>query len=777
MIYELRTDQPENEALVVRIWLWSEGLPKRRDESGARVEPAVRLAPWESVDILIPPEFPFRAPLPRVVHYGFAGLPHVQWGRVLCLYASPNDWEPADGMAGFIERLVDFYGQIAEGTQDGDLHAWNRPVVYPDAAAGCLVVKKDLPSAARATGNPFYQWAIGIPVGPDRIDIIDWLPSRVGFSSGDGVDAWLVEQLKQIKKVHPTAQLITTVVIPRPISFEYPGFVSDLLNVLQGFDLFILTLLQALEGTAQVNGPTNDELGRPKPQESILLIRAPGDRRYSSTDIPAYFAAWRLTVTETEAMRNVVVGDDEAKKLAFTTLYETKTRWEKVYDARPEAGTRRDRDRPVTWLAGRRVLVLGCGALGAPIAEHCVRAGVAELRLVDNGDVSPGLLVRQPYEDADIGKAKAPVLAARLGRLQPEARVTASADDILLSDLFEDGMAQRFDLVIDATANRAVAEQIERAHWRSASGWPSLITVAIGQTATQGLAAISPAGSVGAGVDLLRRLALTARESSGPLTDVFHEFFLPRKERPLFQPDPGCSSFTFVGSTTEVTTLAAQLLDSAVAVLHSAESPQRSVGIVRLGRDAGPSDAGPSDTGPSPARTRLTYPADSVLEDQAGTEQAGADPELDRYQVRITPEAMEQMRRQVSALAAAGGAGTENETGGMLLGQFDAAARIVWVSEVTALPEGSASTAMTLMVNAAPERTALLRLSSQTGGLVNFIGFWHTHPDGRPKPSPTDRNEVARLMRDEGQLRLLMLVLGLPSEVWPPRIHAEVFGA
>ena len=72
---------------------------------------------------------------------------------------------------------------------------------------------------------------------------------------------------------------------------------------------------------------------------------------------------------------------------------------------------------PLHWLAGKRVLVLGCGALGASAAEACARAGVAALHLVDNGLVTPGILVRQPYGDADVGQPKARSLAARLATI------------------------------------------------------------------------------------------------------------------------------------------------------------------------------------------------------------------------------------------------------------------------------------------------------------------------------------------------------------------------
>ena len=101
-------------------------------------------------------------------------------------------------------------------------------------------------------------------------------------------------------------------------------------------------------------------------------------------------------------------------ELARDWLGLERTAWATVYEQRPELVTRRDQASPAAWLQGRRVLILGAGALGAPIAADCVRAGARQVTVVDNSTVHPGILVRQPYEDGDIGKPKADVLAKRL---------------------------------------------------------------------------------------------------------------------------------------------------------------------------------------------------------------------------------------------------------------------------------------------------------------------------------------------------------------------------
>src|SRR6202035_371918 len=118
--------------------------------------------------------------------------------------------------------------------------------------------------------------------------------------------------------------------------------------------------------------------------------------------------------------------------------------------------------KPAQWLLGKSVLVLGCGALGARIAEHCARAGVRKLVVADNHAVGTGLLVRQPYEDADIGRLKAPRLASRLALIRPSPglEVKAEIGDVRETVLGSDAVPPKVDLIVDATANRGVSARI-----------------------------------------------------------------------------------------------------------------------------------------------------------------------------------------------------------------------------------------------------------------------------------------------------------------------------
>ena len=101
-------------------------------------------------------------------------------------------------------------------------------------------------------------------------------------------------------------------------------------------------------------------------------------------------------------------------------------------------------------LAGARVAVVGCGGLGAPLAELLAGMGVGTIGLIDGDVVERSNLHRQPlYAVDDVGSPKAVVAARALLRRVPEARVTAVAERLDASNA--DRLLNGYDLVCDGT--------------------------------------------------------------------------------------------------------------------------------------------------------------------------------------------------------------------------------------------------------------------------------------------------------------------------------------
>ncbi|EDM46198.1 HesA/MoeB/ThiF family protein [Marinobacter algicola] len=105
-----------------------------------------------------------------------------------------------------------------------------------------------------------------------------------------------------------------------------------------------------------------------------------------------------------------------------------------------------------TKLKSARVLVVGAGGLGCPVALYLGAAGVGHLTLVDNDLIEIANLQRQiAFEQADLGESKAEHLADRVRRINPDVSVTT------LNECLEGDELQRqvnsATLVVDCTDN------------------------------------------------------------------------------------------------------------------------------------------------------------------------------------------------------------------------------------------------------------------------------------------------------------------------------------
>ena len=99
-----------------------------------------------------------------------------------------------------------------------------------------------------------------------------------------------------------------------------------------------------------------------------------------------------------------------------------------------------------------RVLVVGSGGLGCPVALYLGAAGVGQLVLADDDAVELANLQRQiAFDQASVGRSKAEALAERVRAINPEISVTARVER-LEGELLAEVVAG-VDLVLDCTDN------------------------------------------------------------------------------------------------------------------------------------------------------------------------------------------------------------------------------------------------------------------------------------------------------------------------------------
>ena len=117
-------------------------------------------------------------------------------------------------------------------------------------------------------------------------------------------------------------------------------------------------------------------------------------------------------------------------------------------------------------LLAARVLIVGAGGLGSPVALYLAAAGVGHLTLIDDDVVDLTNLQRQiVHDEASIGRPKVESAAERLARLDP--RIAVEARRVRVDESNVDGLIAGHDLVVDGSDNFATRFAVHDACYRA----------------------------------------------------------------------------------------------------------------------------------------------------------------------------------------------------------------------------------------------------------------------------------------------------------------------
>ena len=666
--------------------------------------------------IYVPPTFPYTYPCVKTPHRRFAGYPHVQWIRDLCLYQSEADWIPEHGMYGFIARLDSWVRDAARDNLDPDDAPLHPPVAYPTVAR-LVVPRADTPLVGTSAWIGFAE----LCRRSNRTEIVGWK----SFSET------------------PPELFAPAILLHEPFPFEYPKKVSSLLNELKshGIDYapFVL-LLALLANRTPARMPLKVVLGTP-----MRRVEA-GGRALQ------HLAVWEISNDDADQLREMQVaieGDDaDVRDVAISKVVEWSLEagvgWCYVREMRPEVTIRRDQTSPMAWFRGKRIAIWGCGGIGTHVAEAVVRAGARRVELVDNKTVAPGLLVRQGFEDSDIGQMKATALASRLERIEPTLETEAFGVD-LINRLSEADPLPEVDLVIDCTASSAVRMRLEQTLCGEFTRVP-IASMSVSHDASSAMATLSTTGHSGGPLDLIRYLKLEAcrRSSLSKLRDVFWPAS-PRSER--FQPEPGCSEPTFVGSYADLAGLSNRMLNAVAAELTKPHGKHTGFGWIF--EEQGPMHA-------------FSWPADHTLQD------AGRG-----YQVRVSPNAVREM--QAWARRSARIVGPTIETGGLVFGELNEPAGVLWVTEVDGPPPDSSAAEDHFTCGIEGTEASAKAKAQRFLGSVVCVGSWHTHPTSWARPSPVDVGAVSQLLAAPTSKRVTVVLLILSGSPDNPVLGAHAY--
>lgn len=684
-----------------------------------KLEEGLPIRDRERFFIYIPEDFPFSRPKIESRHRRFSGYPHVQWGSYLCLYLAPDsEWDASDGMFGFLDRVELWLQKAALGELDPADAPLHPPVAY-QSGDRLVVPRQNTPEVG---DGPWYGFARLDVVSDERADIVGWDSS--------------------IKETDPP--VASAILLDQPIDFfEFPNTVKGLLFILKKHGVPLRATLVSLQGALI----ENDE-----DAPLLLVIGTPMRGIVGEEEKEQHLVVWEVDPAVIPDLRRSLaryLDDDEledigeeAERAFWEWAEDADTTWCRVREARSEVTLRRDQKTPVSWFSERNVTLWGCGALGGYIAHYLARAGVSGLDLWDKGDVAPGLLVRQPFDDTDIGRNKACALKDQLTEIRPDLDVEAHPKDVLSNGMEDTGSLWGSDVIIDATAVGGVAKKFERILGSSELKIP-VASVVIGPGADKGFMTLSKSGFSGGPGEVSREVKLESKYTDDTaLTHYINEFWPDRDagQEGRLQPEPGCSDVTFVGSAADVGSLSAMALNRIGAELLNSGDPEGTAHFFSLPQGVSNDE-----------EKRRTYKYDPR---HCYTDR------IDDYSVRLSEEAWTQLTRIIK------GHNERNdptvETGGVLYGERDDASRVIWVDEVAGPPVDSEASREGFICGTVGVEERDKELRSQTDETVTFVGMWHTHPDDPPEPSVTDYGSMRRVLggRISHSRKFLMLIIG-----------------
>jgi proteasome lid subunit RPN8/RPN11 len=670
----------------------------------------------ERMRVSIYRDFPFEKPELYFSHARFVGKPHVQWGTYVCLYqSSETEYQPADGMFGFFERIDQWMAAAGSGQLDPDDAPLHPPVAYATSTTK-FVIKADTPPEQE--DETYWIGCANLKkVRDDRYDVVGW----TALNDWDDADPG-----------HPVAAAI---IVKQPLATEYPTKVYDLIKLVEAAGLGFGMLWQMLRLFA---------LLAPEGEPARMVFGAPMRRKAEGAPLRPHLTVWEIAAEPLAALRAYIRSNNEdtaSKDEVIKWLARSDLTWCYVMEDRPEVVHRRDGGALTANLTDKRVLLLGTGALGSAIAESVVRAGAAKLHLVDRTMVKPGILVRQRYSDADIGRAKASALRERFIRLGLPCEVTAEVHD-LAGEALAHFNPEDWDAVIDATASVAVGHRMERE--LKDRPWPiPLISVSVSAAAQHGSVAVKMPGYAGGVHQIARqgKLAAFAASAQHPLVKAF---WPAREDVKVFQPEPGCSAPTFIGSAADIDHHAAGLLNVGLRRAGSLPPAEASLDLI----------AAPWLEEAQRPGEHLRY----AFEGYAGL------PELHHgYRVLRSDGAARGMAAELKRIART--RSDKVETGGLIFGEVDDSQQQIWIDSVSGPPPDSQASAEQFLCGTSGTKQLAASRARASGQSSKFIGIWHTHPISRGRPSEDDLNAMVQLLhfQEYTPRQVVMLIVGFAA--------------
>jgi len=99
-----------------------------------------------------------------------------------------------------------------------------------------------------------------------------------------------------------------------------------------------------------------------------------------------------------------------------------------------------------------KVLIVGGGGLGCPVADSLCRAGIGTIGIIDNDRVSISNIHRQSsFTSKDVGKLKVKILKEKIKSINPEIKIVIYKEKITKSNIIK--IFKNFNIIVDGSDN------------------------------------------------------------------------------------------------------------------------------------------------------------------------------------------------------------------------------------------------------------------------------------------------------------------------------------
>ncbi|MEJ7760064.1 MAG: ThiF family adenylyltransferase [Gemmatimonadaceae bacterium] len=346
------------------------------------------------LDLLVDEWFPRSAPRAALIDRpDFLTWPHVERDGVLCLLpgtAAVDPTNPAGAARVTIGSACELIEECVAGSNTDDfrqefLSYWNWALPEKHEAFYSLLAPAQPTRAIRVwNGKPFALLA-----DSDQ-DISRWLTNRRGEKDVDdlpsgGLFLWLDAALTPA---------------------EYPASGGALLELVRSAGG-----IEILERLVKAN-----------PNRIVIALGAPT----SNGPCVAVVSAWRpLAKTYPKGRsRNPVQDGFRPGKMPARMLIQRyvaggQVVWSPVERVDTDWILGRNKSAHIERLLAARVVVLGCGSVGAPVALALIQAGVSNMTLIDPDSLKWANTTRHPLGASSVGRNKAEALTEHIRRDHP----------------------------------------------------------------------------------------------------------------------------------------------------------------------------------------------------------------------------------------------------------------------------------------------------------------------------------------------------------------------